>query len=74
LLLDFELGRPALQLVDFGGHGIDLDTQRCCSLVNQVDRFVGQEAVRDIAMRQGGCSHDGGILDAHAVLPSVTLF
>ena len=45
LLLDLELGRTALQLIDFGGHGIDLDPQRGGSFVNQVDGFVGQEAV-----------------------------
>ncbi len=74
LLLDFELRGAALQLVDFCGHGIDLDAQRCRSFVDQVDGFVGQEAVRNIAMRQRGRGHNGGILDADAVMHFVALF
>ena len=74
LLLDFQLRGPALQLVDVGGHGIDLDAQRGRRFVDQVDGFVGQEAVGDVAMRQGGRGHDGRVLDAHAVMHFVAFF
>ena len=52
LLFDFQLRGPALELIDLGGHGIDLNAQGSRGFVNQVDGLVGQEAVGDVAMRQ----------------------
>ncbi len=73
LALDFELRRPALQLVDLSRHGVDLDAQRSRGLVNQVDSFVGQKTVGDVAMRQRRRRHNGRILDADAVMNFVFL-
>ena len=42
-------------------------------LVDQVDRLVGQEAVRDVALRQRGRGDDRRVLDAHAVVHLVAL-
>ena len=50
LALDFKLRHAALNLVDLGRHGIDLDAQAGGGFVNQVDGFVGQEAVRDVTV------------------------
>ena len=68
LALDFEMRNAAILLVDFDGHGADLQTQRRAGFVDQVDGFIGQETVGDIAMRKQGRRHDGGIFNAHAVM------
>ena len=68
LLFDFELRRPAFELIDLRGHGIDLDAQRGRGFVNQVDGLVGQEAVGDITVRKRRRRDDGRVLDAHAVM------
>src|SRR5208282_2456823 len=68
LLFDFQLRGPSFELVDLGGHGIDLDAQRRGGFADQVDSFVGEEAVGNIAMRQGRGRDDGRIFDAHAVM------
>ena len=41
--------------------------------VHQVDGFVGQEAVGDVAVGEHGGAHQGGVLDAHAVVHFVAL-
>ena len=42
-------------------------------LVDEVDGLVGQEAVRDVAMREHGRRHEGGVLDLHLVMELVLL-
>ena len=71
---DFERGGLALQLIDFGRHGADLDGQRRRSFVDQVDGLVGQEAVADVAVRERRGRDDRRILDAHVVVRFVALF
>src|ERR1700755_1067649 len=44
-LLDLELLDAALDLVDLGGHGAQLDRDAAGGLVDEVDRLVGEEAV-----------------------------
>src|SRR2546430_926070 len=73
LVLDLELHHPALDLVDLRRQRVDLDAQPRCGLVDQVDGLVGQEAVSDVAVRQGGRRDDRRVLDAHAVVDLVTL-
>ncbi len=73
LLLDLELLDAALDLVDLGGHRVDLDAQPRGRLVDQVDGLVGEEAVGDVALRQGGRGDDRRVLDAHAVVHLVAL-
>ena len=68
LLFDFQLRGAAFELIDFSGHGIDLDAQRGGGLVDQVDRFVGQKAVGNVAMRKSRCGNNGRVLDADAVM------
>ena len=47
--------------------------QFCRGLVDQVDRLVGQEPVRDIFIRKGGRRDDGRILDLHSMMDLVAL-
>ncbi len=48
--LDLELLDTTLDLVDLDRHRIDLDPQSARSLVDQVDRLVGQEPSADVAV------------------------
>ena len=48
--LDLELLDAALDLVDLGGDGGELDRDARGGLVDEVDRLVGQEAVGDVAV------------------------
>ena len=73
LLLDLHLGELALGGVHLLGHRVDLDAQAAGGLVHEVDGLVGQEAVGDVAVRQLGRRHDGGVGDAHAVVDLVLL-
>ena len=73
LALDFGLGDTPLDIVDLGGHAVDLDAQLGGALVHQVDGLVRQEPIGNVAVRQGGRRHDGGILDAHPVVHLVLL-
>ena len=57
-----------VDLVEFGGHGVDLGADPGARLVHQVDGLVGQEAVRDVAVREHGRGDQGVVLDAHAVV------
>ena len=63
LALDFELRHAALNLVDLGRHGIDFDAQAGGGFVNQVDGFVGQEAVGDVTVGKHRRGDDRRILD-----------
>ena len=73
LALDLELLDPALDLVDLGRHRVDLDLQPRGRLVDQVDRLVGQEAVGDVALREGRRGDDRRVGDPDAVVDFVAL-
>ena len=73
LALDLELHDPAGDLVQLGRHRVDLGAQPGRRLVDEVDGLVGQEAVGDVAVRQHRRRHQGGVLDAHAVVHLVAL-
>ena len=74
LPFDFQLHDLALHLVDLGGHAVDLDSQPGRGFIDQVDRFVRQEAIADVAARKRGGRDDGPIGDAHSVVHFVPLF
>ena len=71
--LDLVLDGLALDLVDFLWQRIDLDAQPAGGLVHQIDRFVGQEAIPDVAMRQRRRRDDGVVGDPDAVMYLVAL-
>ena len=62
-----------LQNIDGFGLGFDFDLQTRRRLVDQIDGFVGQKAVGDIAIRKFRRGDDGGVGDAHAVMGFVAL-
>ena len=72
-LLDLQLHHPPGDLVQGGGHAVDLRAQPGAGLVHQVDGLVRQEAVGDVAVGQHRRRHQGGILDAHPVVHLVAL-
>ena len=49
-LLDLELDDAAVEFVELLGLGVDLHAQPRCRLVHQIDGFVRQETVRDVAV------------------------
>ncbi len=63
----------ARDLVQLGRHRVDLGAQARGGLVDEVDRLVGEEPVGDVAMGQHGGGHQGGVLDADAVVDLVAL-
>ncbi len=64
----FELRQAALDFVDLAGHAFQFHGQAAHGLVHQVDGFVGQEAVGDVAVRKLGGGHQGRVLDLHALV------
>ena len=67
----FELHDFALELVEFGGEGFEFDLQAGRGFVHEIDGFVGQEAVADIAIAEHGGGDERGVLDANAVVDFV---
>ena len=68
LALDLELHDAAIDLVERLRLGVDLHSEPRRGLVDKVDRLVGQEAVGDVACRQGGGGNERRIGDAHLVM------
>ena len=64
----FELRDAALDDVDFAGNAFQFHGQAAGGFVDQVDGFVGQEAVGDVALRELGGGDQGGIFDLHIVV------
>ncbi len=56
------------------GYGADLNRERSCGFVDEVDGLVGEEAVGDVAVREGGGGDDGRVADADLVMRFVALF
>ena len=73
VLLDFELEDLSFELIDLGRHGIEFHAQARGGFIHEIDGFVGQEAIRDVAMRERGGGDERGVLDADAVVDFVTL-
>ena len=71
LLFDLHLRELAFGQVNLFRHAVDFDTQTAGCLVHKVDGLIGQETVGDVAVREFGTCHDGGIGDAHAVMDFV---
>ncbi len=71
LALDLELDHAPFQAVHDLGLGIDLHADARGGLVDQVDGLVGQLAVGDVAVRQGGGGDDGRVGDVHGVVDLV---
>ena len=72
-LLDLELLDPALDLVDLGRHRGQLDADAAGGLVDEVDRLVGEEAVGDVAVAEGGGGDQRRVGDRDLVVRLVAL-
>ena len=66
-LLNLVLDNLPLDDIQLGGHGVHLSADHGAGLVHQVDGLVGEEAVRDIAVTEGGGGNDGPIGNLYAV-------
>ena len=73
LLFDLHLRIPALCLVDFLRHGVDLYTKTAGGFVHEVDRLVGQETIGDVAVGKLCSGHNSRVGDANAVVNFVLL-
>ncbi len=73
LALDLQLDHPALETVHRLRLGVDFHLDPRRGFVDQVDCLVGQEAVRDVAMRQLRRRDDRGVGDFDAVVDLVAL-
>jgi hypothetical protein len=73
LTLHFVLHDLALDDVDLRRHGVELDLDAAGGFIDEVDGFVRQEAVGDVAIAQRGGGNDGVVLNAHAVVDFVAL-
>jgi len=70
--LNLQLLDPAGNFVEFLGNRIRLQSQAGCRFVHQVDGFVGQKTIADVARRQFyGCQH-GFVLDSDLMVIFVT--
>ena len=58
---------PPGELVELGGHRVDLGAQHRAGLVDEVDRLVGQEPVGDVAVAEHDRGDERAVLDLHAV-------
>ena len=66
-LLDLQAHDPSGELIEFGGHGIDLGPDDRAGLVDQVDGLVRQEPVGYVAVAQPGRRDQRAVGDPHAV-------
>src|SRR6266508_4028630 len=71
--LDLELADAPLGLVELEGGGVDLHPQARGGLVDEVDRLVGEEPVRDVAVGEDRGRDERRVTDANAVVRLVAL-
>ena len=69
--LDLQLDQAAVDFVQGFGLGIHGHAHAAGGLIDQVDGLVGQEAVGDVAVRQGGCGDDCRVGNADPVVDLV---
>ena len=72
--LNLELAEAARDLIELFGLRIALHAELGGSFVHEVDGLVGEEAVGDVAMREGDGGDEGIVLNAHMVVVLVALF
>ena len=72
--LDLQLDHLAPHVVDLRGHASrSRCAGGCAASSTRSMALSGQEAVGDVAVGEGGGGHQGGVLDAHAVVHLVAL-
>ena len=73
LALDFELTHATVERINLLGYGVHLKTQARGSLIDQINRLVGQKARGNVAGRKLHGRHNRLILNADAVMVFVSL-
>ena len=68
----FELDDAAVEFIHLLGFAVQLHFDAAGCFVNQINRFVGQEAVSDVAVAQLCSGNDGWVGDVDAVVDFVT--
>ena len=71
--LHFQLDDAAVELVHLLGFGFFLDFDAAGCFVNQINSFVGQEAVGNVAVRQFCRRHNRWVGNLHAVVDFVAV-
>ena len=71
--LDLELDDATVELVDLFGLGIHFHAPPTGGLIDEIDGLVGQESVRDVAVRQCRGGDDRTVGDANTVMKLVLL-
>ena len=72
-LFHLQLANAAVQRVDFAGCAVQFHAAAAGGFVNEIDGFVRQETIGDVAVGKHGCRHQRAVLDAHAMMHLVTL-
>ena len=73
-LLDLQLGDAVGEVVHLAGHTVHLGLYHGAGFIHEVNGLIGEEAVGDIAVGEGGGGDQCVIADLHAVEHLVPLF
>ncbi len=73
LAFNLELNQASLQSIHRLGFGVDFHTDTARRLIDQVNRFIGQLPVGDIALAQLRRRNNGAISNIHAVVHLIAL-
>ena len=66
------LVRAELDHVDLRGHGVELDLDAAGGFIDQVDGFIGQEAVGDVTVAQLGGGDNRRVGDVQRIVAAAT--
>jgi len=68
---DLECDDSTIEIFDWLGFALLLQSKARCRLVDQVNGFVGKETVRDVAMRVDDARNQCRVCDSYAVMDLV---
>jgi hypothetical protein len=66
--LDFHLDPFTVKLIDFGGHGFDLDPELGRGFVDQVNGLVREITISNVAGRELNGGHNGAVSNAYPMM------
>ena len=72
-LLDFKLHDPPGNLIELRWHGVHLSADHCACFIHKVDRLIGQETVRNIAVRKRCRGNERIVVDFYAMVHLIAL-
>ena len=74
LPLHFKLHGFTFNLVNFRGHGVQLNFEAGCRFIHQVYCLVRQKTVGNITVGKGGGRHDGSVRNTHSMVNFIAFF